>query len=104
MGESRVVLALALLAHGVAHGVGFAGPWGLVDPAHVTFSRDLLDGRLHVGSRTLKALGLGWLALGLAFVTAAIAVVARRSWGVDLALTHPPLSALMCVQIGRAHV
>lgn len=97
MGEARLVLAFALLAHGVAHGVGFAGPWGLIDGEHVTFSRGLFGGRVRVGNVVLRVLGTIWLALAVGFSAAAIAVAARRPWGIDLALLLAPASVVMCI-------
>jgi hypothetical protein len=65
----RLALSLVLVLHGLIHGAGFAKAFGLA----------ALPALPHAPSR---ALGLGWLAAGAAFVVAGLLVAAgnRRWW------------------------
>ena len=91
----NAVIASALLVHGLAHLVGFVGPWRLMDVEGVTFQSALFDGRLPVGERTMRVLGVGWLLLAVAFVGTAIAGMVGAPWWLDLAKALAIASLLM---------
>jgi len=74
----RLVFAAFLVAHAVAHLVGFVGPWGLA--GSVPGSRTLLAGKLVVGDAVMKVVGLVWLVVAVAFVIAAIGLLRQAAW------------------------
>lgn len=77
----RLALAGFLALHGVAHFVGFAVPWRLLEADEMPWSTTLLAGRLDVGTAGIRIVGLLWLALGLAFVAAGVITwLDRPSW------------------------
>lgn len=92
----NALLAALLLAHAVAHLVGFAGPWRLIDPEGVTFQRALFDGRLAVSDRTLRALGIGWLILAVVFMLLAYAAWRATFWWDEAATAAAAASLAMC--------
>ena len=94
---TRYLLATLIVAHGVAHIVGFLGPWHLMDPEGVTYSSGLLNGWVHVSDRTMRALGIVWLLLALGFLVTAYAVGTERSWWSPVATTMILASSVMCV-------
>src|SRR5688500_3479839 len=69
----RVALAILLLLHGIAHTPGFVVPWRLATLADLPYRTTLLDGTVDVGPIGVRAVGLFWLLVGLAFVAASIA-------------------------------
>lgn len=77
----RLALAGFLALHGVAHFVGFAVPWKLLEADEMPWSSTLLAGRLDVGATGIRIVGLLWLALGLAFVAAGVITwMDRPTW------------------------
>lgn len=71
----RWLLAAFLVAHGVAHLVGFVGPWRLSKA--VPYTTTLLGGRLDVGDVGIRALGIAWLLAALGFAGLAVAITLR---------------------------
>lgn len=78
----RIVLAVLMALHGVAHLVGFVVPLRLAAaPAGVAYKTTVLAGRLDLGDAGIRAVGVLWLLLAVAFsVAAAGAVMSRSSW------------------------
>jgi hypothetical protein len=74
----RFLIAAFLLAHGVAHLVGFAGTWRLSPtiPYHTT----LLAGRVDVGDAGIRTTGVLWLMLACAFSLAAAGTMLDAPW------------------------
>ena len=69
----RFALAALLIAHGVAHVVGFVVPWKLLSHAEVPYRTTILGGVIDVGDTGVRALGVVWLVAALAFVLVAVA-------------------------------
>jgi hypothetical protein len=89
-------LAPLLVVHGLAHLVGFVGPWRLLDVEGVTFQNSLFDGRLAVSGRTMRALGIGWLMLAAGFLMTGLAVTLELAWWSKAATVLISLSLMMC--------
>src|SRR5919108_3494359 len=66
--------------HGVAHLIGFEGPWGLGSFAGQPKSPPLLASFAPPVLLALQVLQLPWLVSLVAFVIAALALVATRTW------------------------
>jgi hypothetical protein len=93
----RGLFVFALFAHGLAHVVGFAGPWRLFDAEKVTYSNELLNGRLHVSDRSMRVIGIVWLALAVGFLVTGGAVALARPWWPSAAMTVGVASLVMCL-------
>jgi hypothetical protein len=91
----RVALAVFLLVHGFAHLVGFLGTWRL--SAQVPYKTTILGGRLDLGDRGIRVMGLLWLLAALAFGVAAAATIAHPGWWLSFALLVSLGSLLMCL-------
>lgn len=91
----RIALAILLLAHGVAHLVGFAGSFHL--SPNVPAQPNLLGGVATLGDRGLKAYGIAWLLAGLAFAAVALGVVLSASWWVTAAWIVTSASLALCI-------
>ncbi len=92
----RFVFAAVLIAHGVAHLVGFVVPWKLVSTADVPYRTTILGGAADLGDAGARALGIVWLVTALAFVLLGAAMLAGwnvRMWTITMLL----LSMLLCV-------
>lgn len=90
----RILGALLLALHGVAHLVGFrAAFW----PATGTGERtSLLGGLLGLGPAGSKALGVMWLLLALSYVVSAAMALLRVPTWVNVALAASGTSLVMC--------
>jgi hypothetical protein len=76
----NILFALFLAAHGVAHLVGFAVPWGLVESPQTPHKTTILAGAVDLGEAGIRTFGVLWLLLALAFLVAAAAVLAGQPW------------------------
>ena len=80
-------------AHGIAHLVGFEGPWGLGSFAGQPKSPPLLASFAPPVLLALQVLQLPWLVSLVAFVIAALALAARNSCaGIAIAAVISPLA------------
>ena len=92
----RFVFAGLLIAHGIAHLVGFAVPWKLMSSAEVPYRTTILGGAIDVGGTGARALGVLWLITALAFVVLAGAVL--LGWNVRFwTFAALSLSIVLCV-------
>lgn len=79
----RFALAALLIAHGVAHIVGFVVPWRLVETPEVPYRTTVLAGMIDLGDAGIRAVGIIWLLTALGFVLLGSAVLAGfsvRAW------------------------
>src|SRR5512134_688075 len=81
----RIALSVLLLLHGVAHLVGFLGPWGLLPApqpgaAPPPPTNELFGGRVSIGDATARGFGVVWLVVGLAFAMVAFGVWRQTPW------------------------
>ena len=99
----RIVLAVLMAVHGVAHLVGFAGAWKLV-PGGFPYRTTVLGGQVDLGNAGIRAVGLLWLITAVAFVTVAVGAVAGVAWWAPAALAIATVSLLLTVlEFPEAH-
>jgi hypothetical protein len=73
----NIAIAILLLAHGVAHVVGFVAAFGLW-AEKVPRMTTVFGGE--VASSWIRVVGTLWAAVGLAFAVAAVAAIWRVEW------------------------
>lgn len=93
----RFVLALLLVAHGVAHLVGFVSSWKLATLAELPYKTAVFSGRVDVGDAGIRVMGVLWLLAALAFLVAAFAVATETGWAVRFTLAAVIASLILCV-------
>jgi hypothetical protein len=93
----RFVLAFFLLAHGVAHLVGFVSSWKLATLAELPYKTTVFSGRVDVGDAGIRVMGVLWLLAALAFLVAAIAVATEAGWAVGLTVVGVIASLMLCL-------
>ena len=93
----RFVLAFLLVAHGVAHLVGFVSSWKLATLAELPYKTAVFSGRVDVGDAGIRVMGVLWLLAALAFLVAAFAVATETGWAVRFTLAAVIASLLLCV-------
>jgi hypothetical protein len=86
----RIALALLLLAHGVAHVVGFIRAWA---PTRTTIVGDRVD----LGPGWIKLIGILWLFGALLFAAAGFATLANVAWWPPFALALATSSLVLCM-------
>ena len=92
----RWALAGLFVLHGVAHLVGFVAPWQLAQLDEVPYRTTVLGGTIDLGDSGIRVVGVLWLLVTLAFVAAAIGLLADRAWWRALALSVSTLSIALC--------
>ena len=92
----RFMLAAFLIGHGVAHIVGFVVPWKLMPTPEMPYRTTILGGMMDVGDAGIRAIGIVWLSIALAFVIVAGGMVA--GWSMRMAVfALLALSSVFCV-------
>lgn len=91
----RTAFAFLLVAHGVAHLVGFGHAWHLISPDPLPPGTTLLD-EMEIGEAGTRALGVAWLVVGIAFVIAGGAALLKSAWWMLAAATAATLSIVLC--------
>jgi hypothetical protein len=93
----RFMFASVLLAHGVAHLVGFVSSWQLGTLAELPDKTTILAGRVDVGDAGVRMMGVLWLLAALVFLVAAFAVATEAGWAVRFTLAAVLVSLVLCV-------
>jgi hypothetical protein len=91
----RTLLVLFLLAHAVAHLVGFAGAFRL-SPT-IPHETALLAGHVRVSEAAVRAVGVLWLAAATGFVASALGMAVHAPWWRPLTLAIATLSLALSV-------
>ena len=93
----RYILVFLLVAHGVAHLVGFVVPWRLIMSAEMPYRTTILQGRVDLADVGIRAYGLVWLALAFGCAVIAIGVLLRSSWWLAALEGLVAVSLVFCV-------
>ncbi len=92
----RSLFALLLIAHGIAHLVGFVVPFGLMAVPDLAARTTIFGGALDVGDAGAKAVGIVWLALALGFCASGASVLAGW-WDVVWVVRLAAISLVFCL-------
>ncbi len=92
----RFVVAFLLLAHGIAHLVGFAATWKLGAFPDLPYKTTILSGSVDLGDDGIRLMGVAWVLLAVAFAAAAVGLALRQPWWPALAWWTVGASALVC--------
>ena len=92
----RLLLGAILIVHGISHLVGFVVPWQLVTTPEVPYRTTILAGSVNIGDMGIRAVGVVWLLLALAFVVLGVALLAGI-WSYPVALRVVLASLAICV-------
>jgi hypothetical protein len=93
----RIVLALFLLAHGVAHLVGFVSSFKLATLPELPYKTTIFSGRIDVGDAGVQVMGVLWLLTAVGFLVAAFAVATATDSATRLMLAAVIASLTLCV-------
>jgi hypothetical protein len=93
----RFGLAFLLVAHGVAHLVGFISSWQLATLAELPYRTAVFSGRVDVGDAGIRVIGALWLLVAIAFLIAAFAVATETGWALRCTLAAVLASLVLCV-------
>jgi hypothetical protein len=76
----RFALSLLLIAHGVAHVVGFVVPWKLISMPEMPYRTTVFRGGVDLGHAGIRLVGLLWLGLAVGFAAWGVSIVLNRPW------------------------
>jgi hypothetical protein len=93
----RFFVAAFLVAHGIAHLVGFVASWQLAELRDLPYKTTILGGRLDVDDAGIRVIGLFWFAAAVAFAVAGFAVAAQWPSAVRLTSFVIAGSAVLCL-------
>ena len=86
-----------LAAHGLIHLIGFVVPWRIAVLDGFAYRTTALGGAIALGDTGARLIGLGWLALAIGFVVAAVATWRGASWAGVLIAALALASVVVCV-------
>ena len=93
----RILFAVWLFAHGVAHLPGFLVSWRLWNFVDLPFHTTILANTVDVGMVGVRLIGIGWLLGAIAFVALAVTVMLRMAWWQDATYVVLGFSLILCV-------
>lgn len=93
----RTVFALFLIAHGIAHFVGFGHAWRMLSPDPYPYRTTLVGTQLDVGDAGMRVLGVLWLVVGAGFIAVSGAALLRVNWWMAAAAVMALVSLVLCV-------
>ena len=93
----HIILGIFLIAHGVAHLVGFVTYWKIASFEEMPYKTTLLSGLLDVGDVGIRIVGILWLLTGLAFGVVGAGIITLQPWWFPLILYITIFSLIMCI-------
>jgi hypothetical protein len=93
----RIAFAIFLALHGLAHVVGFIVLWRLKEFEEMPYKTTLLSGKIDVGDRGIRIMGILWLLAALAFVNCGIVVLLAQPYWVPLTASVTGASLVFCI-------
>jgi hypothetical protein len=92
----RWLLAFVLMAHGVAHLVGFVIPWQLIKSADVPYRTTVLNGTFDLGAGGIRLIGIGWLALAASMIGLGLVLMVAGWLSLTTTVALVTMSLLLC--------
>ena len=92
----RLVAAVVMFVHGVAHLPGFLVSWRLASFDELPYRTTILAGRLDLGDHGIQIVGILWAALAFTFLAAGAAAFLRLPWWGPVAQAAVALSLVLC--------
>lgn len=93
----HIAVGIYMFVHGFAHIVGFLVTWKLVEDKDSPYKTTILDGKLDLGDKGIRILGIGWLLLGMAFFLMTYAAIAETAWWRAATLYVTVLSLILSI-------
>lgn len=97
IGMVQLLAAVGLAAHGLIHLIGFVVPWRLASLEGFPYRTTVLNGALELGEAGARLVGLGWLAVAVGFLVAAVGVWEGTSWFLPLVAALALVSLGLCI-------
>lgn len=93
----KIVFAIILFVHRIAHLPGFIVPWKLAALKDMPYKTLILAGRIDVGDAGVRIVGTLWLIAALAFAACGVGVIAGLAWWRPVVMTVAALSLVLCI-------
>ena len=93
----KIALAIFLMAHGIAHMVGFIVYWQISDFEEMTYKTTILNGKVDIKDYGIRIVGIFWLLLALAFIFNGIVLIIGLSFWETLTLYISIISLIFCI-------
>ena len=93
----HIIFGIFLIAHGIAHLVGFITYWKIASFEEMPYKTTLLSDRVDVGDAGIRIVGIFWLLTGLAFAVLGIGAITLQPWWYPLIIYLSIFSLLMCI-------
>lgn len=93
----RIFIAIVLIAHGLAHTVGFVTPFRIGPGRATPYKTAILSGAVDLGDAGIRVMGILWLVGVLAFVAAGAGVAAGSPWWRPVTLYAAVFSLILSI-------
>lgn len=91
------ILAFYLLVHGISHLVGFLVPWKLASLKEMPYSSFILNGKVNLGHKGIRIMGMVWLALAVGYFFSIYLVFTDLSYALWFLWPMSGLSLVLCL-------
>jgi hypothetical protein len=88
--------ALGLFVHGLLHVVGFEVPWRYAGITELA-AGEAAGGRVQLGERAARVLGLIWLLVAILFMVSALGLILSADWALALIGAAAVASLPLCL-------
>ncbi len=92
----RLIVAGALIVHGIGHSMGILASWTTI-PSGLVTRPSMLSGTLVMDSAIGRVFGLIWLLALVTSVGAGVGLLARQDWWIPLAIVSSVISLVAVV-------
>ncbi len=93
----RILLAVVVLGHAIAHLPGFIAYLRLAELKDMPYKTTILAGAVNVGDIGIRVFGVLWLIAALVFVASGVGALARLTWWQSAMLAAAVFSLLLCI-------
>jgi len=102
MHYAQYAIAALVAIHGCVHLVGFVVPWRLAELKEMPYSTQVFGGKLNVGDKGVRFVGLLWLLAALGYFATAGAIWFLPLWWLTGLFVVTLFSLLICI-VGWPH-
>jgi hypothetical protein len=93
----KILFAVVIIIHAVAHLVGFVVPWKIAKLDEMPYKTTVFGGKYNVGDKWIRVIGLFWLAASILFFVAVAGIFLELHWWKSLVVGASVFSFLLSI-------
>lgn len=93
----KIVIAIFLVLHGIAHIVGFVVPWKIAKMDDMPYKTTLFFGKINAGDVGIRIIGIIWLLIALTYFYSGWITYQYLDYWMDFTLIITVISLFFCI-------